>query len=205
VDAWRFTVTAADRPLEIFNARRDIGAMTWVRPSEEDRTPGYRLLPGETSEGAALSLGIPQLKVAPAQDHYAGALYIGERVAARGPAAAQANRLSVRLRAGGGAAKTLEVLLIEKDGSSWRGSVLAGPQWSTAQLALDGMTFARSVLTPTPYPGTWNYWRQGPAARAGGKIRPENVERLELRVGRVEGEAPAVEVASVQLHFAAPK
>ncbi len=112
----------------------------------------------------------------------------------------------MRARAAGGKRKTLEVLLIEKDGASWRATVNADGHWSTTDIALDKMTFARSILTPTPYPGMWNYWRAGPAARAIGRIKPENIERLELRVYRNEGEhgaddAREVEVASVQLGY----
>lgn len=200
-EVWRFTVTAASRPLELFNPQRDMGALAFARLSESDSALGFRLVPGETSDAAALSLSIPNLKAPNMAQHYAGALYIGERIAGRGVAAANARTLSVRVKASGGKRKTLDVLLIEKDGSSWRGAVSAGPQWSTTEIALDALTFAPSALTPTPYPGTWNYWRTGPAARSKGKINPENIERLELRLGRNDDDASAVEIASVQLHY----
>lgn len=202
-EVWRFTVTAAQRPLEIFNPARDIGGMTFVRTSEEERAPMFKLVPGQSSSDTAFALALP--KTASAPERYAGALYIGERVAARGAAAAKANALSVRMRAAGGKRKALELFLIEKDGSSWRAEVVAGAQWSTTTVALDALTFAPSLLTPTPFPGDWNYWRRAPAARAHSKIAPLNLERLELRVSRNQADdADAVDIESVQLHFPSP-
>ena len=199
-DVWRFTVTSAQRPLEIFNPARDISGMSFVRTSEEERAPMFKLVPGESSSDTAFALALPRTASAPAR--YAGALYIGDRVAARGAAAANASALSVRLKARDGKRKTLELFLIEKDGSSWRAAVVAGAQWSTASIALDKLTFAPSVLTPTPFPGDWNYWRHAPAARAHSKIAPQNIERLELRASRTEDDdADGVEIESVQLHF----
>ncbi|WP_426102221.1 hypothetical protein [Massilia sp. TSP1-1-2] len=205
-EVWRFTVTGADKALELFNPRRDKAALTFARLSESDGASGFKLVPGENSNALALSLALPQLKAPQVAQQYAGSVFVGERIAARGAAAATASTLSVRLKAAGGKRKTLDVLLIEKDGSSWRASMRAGAQWSTRHIGLDALTFARSALTPTPYPGTWNYWRRGPAARGRGKIRPDNIERVELRVYRNAGEhagddARAVEIASVQLHY----
>ncbi len=205
---WKFAVTPASTPLELFNPKRDIGIMSFVRLSEQERTPMFRLTTGETSDAAAFAIALPRSGAA-SPEHYAGALYVGDRVAARGAGAAAAVTLSVRLKASDGKRKTLELFLIEKDGSSWRGAVTAGEQWSTANIALDTMTFSRSLLTPTPFPGEWSKWRDGPAARAGGKISPQQIERLEIRVNRNAGQfagddAAGVEIGSVQLNYAAP-
>jgi hypothetical protein len=42
----------------------------------------------------------------------------------------------------------------------------------------------------------WDYWRQGPAARAGGSLRIGDVERLELR-----STGGMVEIESVRLDY----
>jgi hypothetical protein len=50
----------------------------------------------------------------------------------------------------------------------------------------------------------WNYWREGPPARAQDRIRAQHVERLELRVrgdAGTQDDAPGVEVASVWLEY----
>lgn len=201
--AWRFTVAAPDAPLTIFDPGRDFSLLSFVRPQEQFRTPFFRIAAGETSERQALYLAVPDLG-AHTPEHYAGALYIGDAIAARGDA--QARGLNVRLRASGGARKTLELYLIERDGSSWRAALPASADWSTQHVALDQLSFSRSIHIPSPFPGLWNYWREGPAARASGRIAPENIERLELRVRRNAGEtasddAPGVEIASVWLDY----
>ncbi len=203
--AWAFTVAAANAPLEIFDPRRDAATMSFARASEEDRAPHFKLLPGETSSATVLSLALPT-SGAGIPELNAGTVFIGARIAARGDAAAAATALSVRLKAHDGKRKALDLFLIEKDGSGWRASVAAGDQWSTQTIALDKLVFAPTLLTPTPFPGLWDCWRHGPAARAAGKIDPRNIERLELRVYRNDGahggdDAGGVEIGSVQLHY----
>lgn len=206
-EVWSLRVTTPETPLEIFNPRRDIRMVSFVRPSEEDRTPVYRITPGESSGQSAFSLSIPALGAnTPAQ--YAAALYIGDKTAARGASAADAEALTVRFRATGGTRKTLDLLLIEKDGSSWRARATATGDWTTARIPLKTLQFTQSLLIPTPFPGLWDMWRKGPAARAAGAIRPQDVERLELRVHPNSGEtagddAAAVEIESVQLEYGA--
>jgi hypothetical protein len=138
---------------------------------------------------------------------YAAALYIGDAVAARGAGAANANALGVRLRALDGANKTLELFLIEKDGSSWRARFRAGADWESLLLPFDQLHFSRSIHIPSPYPGLWNYWREGPPARADGRIEPQNIERLELRVRANQGEtetddASGVAIGAIWLEYA---
>ena len=108
----------------------------------------------------------------------------------------------------GGERKTLNVTLIEKDGSSWRMAASAAARWSEASLPLRQLRHSRSIFIPSPYPGVWNYWRVGPATRggAGDQGNIENVERLELSVGANAGEAAGddgrgVAVESVWLSF----
>jgi hypothetical protein len=206
-ETWSLRVTRPETPLEIFNPRRDIRMVSFMRPSETDRTPVFRITPGESSGESAFSLAVPALGANTPQQ-YAAALYIGDKVAGRGTHAADADVVSVRLRASGGMRKTLDLLLIEKDGSSWRGRATAGADWATVRIPLKSLEFSRSLLIPTPFPGLWDIWRTGPAARAGGQIRPQDVERLELRVHANAGEtadddATAVEIESVRLEYGA--
>jgi hypothetical protein len=204
-EVWRFQVDAARTPLEIFNPARDIGMLSFVRPSEGDRTPFFHVVTGESSGASAFSIGVPELGAnTPAL--YAAALYIGDKLVARGEHAAQASSLNVRVRASGGARKTLDLYLIERDGSSWHGEAVAGSDWTTVKIPLASLDFSKSILIPTPFPGLWNYWRKGPDARSGGKIHPQDIERLEMRVrrnlgDRAEDNASAVEIETVQLAY----
>lgn len=204
-EVWHFRITPPEAPLEIFNPQRDVRLLSFARPDEEHRTPYFHLIPGETSDEAAFDFAVPELGPNTPQ-LYAAALYVGDALAARGAEAGRADALTVRFKASGGSRKTLDLLLIEKDGSSWRGSAVAGSDWSTARIALQSLEFSRSLLIPTPFPGLWDYWRDGPSARAGGRIHPQDVERLELRVRRNIGEtladdAAGVDIESVRLEF----
>ncbi len=202
-DTWKLSVAAPGTPLDLFNPLQDAKMLSFVRPDEDDRTPFFTIAPGEANDVSAFTIGVPDLgKNTP--DLYAAALYIGDKVAARGDAAAKA--VTVRLKADGGARKTLDLFLIEKDGSSWRGRFVATGDWQTVTIPLDKLEFSKSILIPTPFPALWDYWRQGPAARAGGKIHTPDIERLELRVNQNAGETAAddgkaVEVESVRLDY----
>lgn len=186
--AWSFEVVAPTTPLALLDPKADIGDITFQRANGA----AFKLAPGETSASSALSLGISQANNAPAL--YGAGLYIGERVAARG---AGPKTVSVRLKAEGGAQKTLDLFLIEKDGSSWRGRVNATDEWRTVSVPLGELQFSRSLLLPTAYPGSWNMWREGPKARASGRINAAAVERLELRVYSNTGETAADDASAV--------
>ncbi|MES1158437.1 MAG: hypothetical protein ABUL42_00935 [Terricaulis silvestris] len=207
-DAWHFTVVSPRTPLTLFDPGRDIGQMSYVRVEENIREPFFRVVPGEASGQAAFDLSLPALGEHTPQ-LYASALYVGDSIAARGAQAAEAQGVNVRLRALSGARKTLELFLIEKDGSSWRAPIVATGDWQTVRVPLSALTFSRSILIPSPFPGLWNYWRQGPQSRAGDHIHPQDVERLEFRVNRNVGDyasddGAGVEIESVSLDYGAP-
>ena len=141
-------------------------------------------------------------------DRYAAALYIGDAIAARGAQAARADSLEVKSRAVGGAHKTLEVTLIEKDGAAWSATVPTGAAWSTVSIPLSTLQSSRSINIPSPYPGLWNYWRASPASRGrkGDHVHIENVERLQLTVypnieERSADDGTGAAVESIRLHF----
>jgi hypothetical protein len=198
---WTFSVAPRETPIKLFDAQRDYDLLSFVRPEERYRAPFFRIIPGERTDEAALYLAVPDLG-ADTPPHYAAALYVGGALAHAD--AVRARALCVRFRASGGARKTLDLLLIEKDGSSWRGAFTAARDWTTARLSLDQLEFTRSIHIPSPFPGLWNYWREGPPARAQDRIRAQHVERLELRVrgdAGTQDDAPGVEVASVWLEY----
>jgi hypothetical protein len=169
-EIWHLRVVDPATSLEIFNPGRDASRLSFQRLSEEDRHPQLRLRPGEVSDQAAILL------------ERTAALYIGDRM--RG----EARAVEARFRGG-----ELQLFLIEKDGSSWRAVLPASREWQTSKLDLNRLEFSPSLLIPTPFPGLWDKWRQGPDK---GRIVPRDIERLELRVI-----GDPVEIESVRLDF----
>lgn len=203
---WHFSVNKASTPLEIFNARADFSQLSFVRLREGENTNFYNLTPGEHSGLSALSLWVAPFSDGTMPAHYATGMYIGDKIAARNTVARKAESIDIRLHASAGKRKTLDVYLIEQDGSSWRGQVIATSEWATQNLPLTSLLLDRSLHLPTPFPGLWNYWRPSPKARASSKIQPENIERIEFRVHPNQGanaadDARSVEIESMQLKF----
>ncbi len=204
---WTFRMTPPGAPLRLLDPKSDYSQLQFVRPHETVRSGLFDLVPGEDAGEFALSLGVPDLG-ADTPDRYAAALYIGDAIGARGPDAARADTLHVRLRSSGG--RAVDVSLIEKDGAAWRASVVAKPDWSDIAIPLAALKISRSILIPTPFPGLWNYWREIPTGRGGkdDRIHVADVERLELTVNRAAGDRAAgnaVAIESVWLTFAGKK
>lgn len=208
---WTFRVTPPGTTLRLLSPRDDYSRLSFVRPGEQYRNAFFQIVPGESSDEAALRLTLPDLgKDTP--DRYAAALYIGDTIAARGTDAARADSVEVRLKAVAGARKTLEVTLIEKDGTAWSAQVPAHSDWSTVTIALTDLQISRSIHIPSPYPGLWNYWRAIPVGRGwpGDHIHIEEVERLQLSVApnsgpRSSDDGAGAEIESIRLRFASPR
>jgi hypothetical protein len=205
---WTLRVTPSGTPMRLFDPRQDYSRLSFVRPGEQYRTPFFQIVPGDSDDESALSLALPDLgKDTPAR--YAAMLYVGDTIAARRADSPRAKSLEVTLRAVAGRRKTIEVALIEQDGSAWSVPIVAGGSWSTITVPLSDLRISRSIHIPSPFPGLWNYWRNSPARRglAGDRIHPENIERLQLTVTADDGNAAAEDgrgaaVQSIELNFA---
>jgi hypothetical protein len=204
---WSFRVIPAGTAMRLLNPKKDYARLSFVRPGEQFRIPFFQIVPGESADEAALSLSLPDLGP-DTPERYAGALYIGDVIAARESDAARADSLEIKLRSVGGTHKTIQVTLVEQDGSAWSTPVVAGATWSTVTVPLGNLRISRSIHIPSPYPGLWNYWRASPVnrGRAGDHIHVEDVERLQLAVTANAGEtagddAKSVAVESIQLRF----
>jgi hypothetical protein len=205
---WTFRVSTPGTALRLLNPREDYTQLSFVRPGEQYRAAFFQIVPGETADESALCLMLPDLG-GDTPERYAAALYIGGAIAGRTSEAARADALEVKLRAVGGAHKTLEVTLIEKDGAAWSAPVVADGAWSTVRIPLDALRISRSIHIPSPYPGLWNYWRASPPGRGknGDRVHVESIERLQLTVYPNSGEhsaedGTAAAVESIRLHFA---
>ncbi|HLQ13591.1 MAG TPA: hypothetical protein VK130_10185 [Steroidobacteraceae bacterium] len=205
---WSFRVTPAGTPMRLFNPRLDYNRLSFVRPGEQYRNPFFRLSPGETADETALTLDLPDLGP-DTPERYAAALYIGDVMAVRKAEFAHADALHVTLKAHGGSHKTLQLTLIEKDGTAWMAPLAAGEIWTNLTVPLERLRLARSIHIPSPYPGLWNYWREAAQGRGGpgDHVHLEDVERLQLTVTPNAGttaadDARGAAVESVTLSFA---
>jgi len=205
---WSFSITPPGTPMRLFNPRLDYAHLSFVRPGEQYRNSFFSLTPGESDDESALTLDLPDLgKDTP--ERYAAALYIGDAMAVRKADFAHAEALHVTLKTDGGSRKTVQLTLVEKDGTAWMTPVTAGVDWATVTVPLDRLHLARSIHIPSPYPGLWNYWREAAQGRGGpgDHIHLDDVERLQLTVTRNVGatadeDARGAAVESITLSFA---
>jgi hypothetical protein len=189
---WKFRVVAPETPLRLLDPKNDYERLSFVRPGEQYRQPFFGIEPGDSDDESALRVILPDLgKDTP--ERYAASLYVGDAVAARAADAPRATALGIKLKVVGGNRKTVDMTLIEKDGTGWRASVVATSGWSSILVPLARLTASRSTLIPSPFPGLWNYWRDIPAHRggAGDRIHVADVERLEFSVHRNAGTTTA--------------
>lgn len=205
---WVFRVTAAASPMRLLNPKEDFARLSFVRPGEQYRSPFFQLSPGEGDDESALSLTLPDLGKDTPQ-RYAAALYVGDMVSARKADARRADAVEIKLQAVSGKRKTIEVLLIERDGAAWSASVGAVGQWAVVRVPIDGFHLSRSIHIPSPFPGLWNYWRDSPARRGVGAdhLHVEDLDRLQLTVFPNTGEnarddAKGAAIESIRLTFA---
>jgi hypothetical protein len=186
---WSFRVTPAASAMRLLNPKEDFARLSFVRPGERYRAAFFQLSPGEVDDESALSLTLPDLGKDTPQ-RYAAALYIGDIVAARKADARRADAVEIKLQAVGGKRKTIEVVLIERDGAAWSASVDAIGPWAVVRVPIDKFRISRSIHIPSPFPGLWNYWRDSPALRGAGAdhLHAEDLDRLQLTVFPNTGE-----------------
>jgi hypothetical protein len=180
---WTFRVTAQGAPMRLLDPKQDYAQLSFVRPGENYRQPLFQIVPGESADESAVSLALPDLgKDTPAR--YAAALYVGDVIASRPDDAAQMQFVDIKLKAVGGRSKSIDVALIERDGTAWTTAVPAGSSWSTVRVPIERFHIARSIHIPSPFPGLWNYWREASALRGanGDRLHGENIDRLQLTV-----------------------
>jgi hypothetical protein len=205
---WSFRITPAASPMRLLNPKEDFARLSFVRPGERYRSPFFQLSPGESDDESALTLTLPDLGKDTPQ-RYAAALYVGDVVAARKEDARRADAVEIKLQAVGGKRKSIEVMLIERDGAAWSASVSAVGRWAVVRVPIDQFRIARSIHIPSPFPGLWNYWRDSPALRGAGAdhLHAEDLDRLQLTVFPNSGDnarddARGAAVESIRLTFA---
>jgi hypothetical protein len=205
---WVFRVTPAASPMRLLNPKVDFARLSFVRPGEQYRSPFFQLSAGEGDDESALSLTLPDLGKDTPQ-RYAAALYVGDMVSARKADARRADAVEIKLQAVGGKRKTIEVVLIERDGAAWSAPVAAADRWSVVRVPIDDFHLSRSIHIPSPFPGLWNYWRDSPPRRGVGAdhLHAEELDRLQLTVfpnagDNARDDAKGAAIESIRLTFA---
>jgi hypothetical protein len=205
---WSFRVTPAAAAMRLLNPKEDFARLSFVRPGERYRSPFFQLSPGEADDESALTLTLPDLGRDTPQ-RYAAALFIGDIVAARQTDLRRTAAVEIKFRAVGGKRKSIELVLIERDGAAWSASVSAVDRWGVVSVPIDQFRISRSIHIPSPFPGLWNYWRDSPARRGVGKdhLHAEDLDRLQLTVFPNSGDharddAAGAAIESIRLTFA---
>ena len=205
---WSFRVTPAGTPLRLFDPKKDFKRLGFVRVSEKVRSDFFRIGPGDRADESALELRMPGLG-ADTPPRYAAEIYVGDLMGARSADVARARAVEIRLRALRGTRRTVELDLIERDGTAWSTTVAAPPDWSSVEIPWSDLRVTRSILIPSPYPQQWDYWRASPRSRggAGDRINVAALERLQFvvfpgSVGERVDDAPGVALQAVYLDFA---
>jgi hypothetical protein len=201
--AWPFEVVSATTPLRLFDPRTDVSRMAFTRIGDAGRRGLFRIVLSDVTGLPAFHFERPVDARGWSPDDYTASLIIKDRIRARQANLSAAAALRVRLR-GLGAHPRLHITLMEDDGTSWSGSVVADTGWSEPSIRLDSLVPAMGVLLPEGFPGEWNYW-VGPAAGRGGpgdRPRLDHIERLQLSLRREDGGAArpvayGVEVESI--------
>jgi hypothetical protein len=205
---WSFRVTPAGSAMRLLNPKEDFARLSFVRPGERYRSPFFQLSPGEADDESALTLTLPDLGRDTPQ-RYAAALFIGDIVAARREDLRRTAAVEIKFRAVGGKRKSIELVLIERDGAAWSASVSAIDRWGVVRVPIDQFRISRSIHIPSPFPGLWNYWRDSPARRGvcGDHLHAEDLDRLQLTVFPNSGDhghddAAGAAIESIRLTFA---
>ncbi|HEY1848514.1 MAG TPA: hypothetical protein VGG37_04880 [Opitutaceae bacterium] len=200
--AAQFTTTLVrpTDPLVILDPAADTRLVS-VSRSGESRNRVPDAVDGSAPGAKAYRLAFPS----PAMpEDFTASLYVGDRIASRGPRIAAARYLRIRLRAPV-AASVMRAALVDEDGTAWSAKVFATTQWSEVVVPVGCLRPGPSAMIPQAYPGTWSYWLQPPANP--GALDLARIERLQLSLRRVDfgtissvdSSAATIDVESVRL------
>jgi hypothetical protein len=186
-------VVPESSPLALFDPARDIANLA-VSRSGESRNRVAKAVDGSHPGTPAYPLAFPTERMT---DDFTASLYVGDRVADRGPAVAGAKAIRIRLRALE-APSVIRVTLVEKDGSAWSAKVFASRDWRDAVVPISSLRSAKSAMLPQAYPGTWSYWLSPPEGSTA--IHLAQVERLQFSLRRPDfGTISSVDAAQASV------
>jgi hypothetical protein len=193
--------------LTLFDPATDVPRLTFTRIGDAGRRGLFRVGVAERTGRPVFHLALPVDSDGWSPSDYAASLTLVDRVRAREETIAAATAVRLRIR-GLGPRQTLQVTLMEDDGTSWNSALTVDGTWSQRTLPLESFKVARGVKLPQGFPGEWNYW-VGPAegrGSRGDRLRLEHLERLQLSLrrenaGKAAPDGYGMEVEWVSLEF----
>jgi hypothetical protein len=192
-DSYSATVVDEAEPIAIFDPARDTGNLSVSRSGEWINRIG-NAVEGSRPGSTAYSLASPAKGI---PDDFTVSLFIGDRIADRGPVVAEARSVRVRLK-GLTAPSVIHLTLVEKDGAAWSTKVFAAAQWKDVVIPVSTLRSAKSAMLPQAYPGTWSYWLSPPQGRTA--IALTEVERLQFSLRKADfGAIAAVDPAQASV------
>jgi len=198
---WQGAVVAQSTPVRLFSAREDMAALTFSRIGDGWRAGIYRLLTSPANGEPVFHFELPRFNGRGPND-YTASRVVEDRIAARGDAVRQATNVRIRLRFGS-RGDAVQLTLVERDGTSWSAEVRGDTAWTERTIRLADFASAKSAMLPEGFPGEWNYWVSAPTGRGGmeDRIRPAEIERVQLSLRPSGARDPKVEIEWVMLGF----
>jgi hypothetical protein len=200
-ELWQGAVVAQSTPVRLFSAREDMAALTFSRIGDGWRAGIYRLLTSPANGEPVFHFELPRFNGRGPND-YTASRVVEDRIAARGDAVRQATNVHIRLRFGS-RGDAVQLTLVERDGTSWSAEVRGDTAWTERTIRLADFASAKSAMLPEGFPGEWNYWVSAPTGRGGmeDRIRPAEIERVQLSLRPSGARDPKVEIEWVMLGF----
>jgi hypothetical protein len=202
--AWPLEVVTAGTPLRLFDPGTDADHLAFSRIGDGGRRGLFRIGRSSVTGQPVFHFESPRAGSGPEGDDYTASLVVRQRVLARQETITAAEVVRLRLR-GLGARQTLLVTLMEVDGTSWVAPVTVDSAWQEVELPLGAFAAGRGAMLPQGFPQQWNYW-VGPAAGRGGagdRLRPAQLERIQLSLRREDGVVVAPEQYGVEVEWVA--
>jgi hypothetical protein len=178
-ESFSTSIVAPDSPVTLFNPASDIAYLALSR-SGESRNQKAKAIEGSAPGIFAYPFAYPSKNM---PEDFTISLYIGDRIAERGPNVKRSSTLHIKLK-GLAAASVMRVTLVEKDGSAWSEKVFAPPEWKDLVIPLSDLRSAKSVMLPQGYPGTWAYWLSPPEGST--SMNLDQVERIQFSLRRAD-------------------
>ena len=148
---WSATGVTPSQPIRLFTAARDGGKFLALRTSGDQRSRYAKVIPADGPTPPALRVFTPAPdSVIP----HTISVPIKSLVRSRGTTGPSPTKLRVTGRAH--QAGSLQVTLLEADGTAWVGRAILSSEWSSTDVALNTLTAGRGIKLPLGYPGNWN-------------------------------------------------
>jgi len=194
-DFWQVPVVAAEAPVLLFDARRDMDHVLYPHPFSYVR---FRtdVVSGSEPERLALSAVVEDLT--PAPHHFALRTFLPESERTRLAAVSSLGALRIRARAADRPVDRMEVAVVARDGTAWGTVIELTDAWGDYLVPLSELRSMPLALLPRPYPQFLPYLFESGTTRSGPRLA--ELDGLQFSVSaRLFGAADAAGVHGFQI------